>query len=131
MEAKPLILIVDDSDDFREIWKVKFSLSGFDVIEAKSGKEAIEILKTHKPDIILLDFLMPEMSGADTYFAIKKNPETKDIKIFFLTSMDKLDSDIIKSNQESAEELAKVPYISKTKDLNEIVNIIKKELGID
>ncbi len=45
--------------------------------------------------------------------------------------MDKLDSDVIKSNQESAEELAKVPYISKTKDLNEIVNIIKKELGID
>lgn len=131
MDKKPLILIVDDSDDFREIWKIKFTAENFDVIEAKSGKEALELLKTQKPDIILLDFLMPEMSGADTYFAIKKNPETKDIKIFFITSMDKLDSDVIKSNQEPDEELIKVPYISKTKDLNEIVNIIRKELGMN
>lgn len=129
MEKKPLLLIVDDNDDFREIWKIKFTAENFDVIEAKGGKEALEILKTQKPDLILVDVLMPEMSGVDTYLAIKNNPETKDIKIFFLTSMDKIDDEIFNLNEELSQELKKVPYISKTKDLKEIVEIIKNELS--
>lgn len=129
MDKKPLLLIVDDNDDFREIWKIKFTAENFDVIEAKGGKEALEILETQKPDLILVDVLMPEMSGVDTYLAIKNNPETKDIKIFFLTSMDKIDDEIFNLNEELSQELKKVPYISKTKDLKEIVEIIKNELS--
>lgn len=132
MEKKPLILIVDDSDDFREIWKVKFSLSGFEIIEAKSGKEAIELLKTQKPNIILLDFLMPEMNGAETYLALKKNFEIKNIKLFFLTSMD-LDKDMItkavNDNENLIQELLNIPCIKKTMDLNEIVNIMKQAIN--
>ncbi|MCS7200843.1 MAG: response regulator [Patescibacteria group bacterium] len=129
MDKKPIVLIVDDSDDFREIWRIRFSIENFEVLEAKSGKEALEILKNKKPDIILIDFLMPEMNGVDLYLALKKNPETKDIKVFFLTSMDRLDDEIFKSyGNEFSEELKGVPYISKTRDLKEVLEIIKNEL---
>lgn len=130
MASKPLILIIDDSDDFREIWKIKFNLNGFDVAEVKNGKEAIELLKTQKPNIILIDFLMPEMNGIETYLAIKNSIEIKDTKIFFLTSMDDLKEEITKSvdNEQIRQELINVAYIKKTMDLNEIVNILKQEI---
>jgi CheY-like chemotaxis protein len=131
MTKKPIILIVDDNNDFREIWKIKFTQENFDVIEAKNGEEALELLKSQKPDIILLDLLMPGMNGAETYLAIKNNAETKDLKVIFLTSMDKMDYEsVTKNDQQTLKELLNIPYINKTKDLNEIVKMIKKELNI-
>ncbi|GIW66738.1 MAG: hypothetical protein KatS3mg095_0636 [Candidatus Parcubacteria bacterium] len=129
MEEKPTILIIDDSDEFREILKIKLTLEKFEIIEAKNGNEALELLKTQKPDIILLDLLMPGMSGIDVYLAIKSNPEIKDLKIIFLTSMDIIDDEITKNNQQISEELLKVPYINKTKSLDEIVEKIRQEIN--
>jgi DNA-binding response OmpR family regulator len=62
---KKLILVVDDEPIIGKVLRVKFSLSGYEVITTTSGAEAIELARTKEPDIILLDILMPGITGMD------------------------------------------------------------------
>ena len=62
---KKLILVVDDEPIIGKVLRVKFSLSGYEVITTTSGAEAIELARTQEPDIILLDILMPGITGMD------------------------------------------------------------------
>jgi CheY-like chemotaxis protein len=121
----PLILIVDDDANFREIWKTKLISSGFQVIEAENGKKALDILNTTEPNVILLDIVMPEFDGVETFFAIKENPKTQNIKIFFITSMDDLNEELAKYHKKIAGELGAVDYLRKATDLNDLVNILR------
>ncbi|BCX15705.1 MAG: hypothetical protein KatS3mg097_597 [Candidatus Parcubacteria bacterium] len=125
---KPLVLIIDDDNNFREIWKLKLLTSGFNVLEATNGKEALEILNKNKPDIILLDVIMPEMDGVETFFAIKDRPELQNIKIFFITSMDDLNEELAKYHKKIAGEIGAVDYLRKATDLNKLVEILKNNL---
>lgn len=125
---KPQILIVDDDKNFREIWRTKLISSGFNVLEAENGKVALELLKTNKPDIILLDIIMPEMDGVETFFAIKENPELENIKIFFITSMDDLNEELGKYHKKIAGEIGAVDYLRKATDLNKLVEILKNAI---
>ncbi len=86
MRDAPLILIADDDAGFQEIVSTKLKRSGFLVAEAHDGKEAVEKTKNLKPDLILMDLNMPGESGTEAVLDIKKDPETKDVKIVFLTS---------------------------------------------
>ena len=121
----PLILIVDDDANFREIWKTKLISSGFQVIEAENGKKALDILNTTEPNVILLGIVMPELDGVETFFAIKENPKTQNIKIFFITSMDDLNEELAKYHKKIAGELGAVDYLRKGTDLNDLVNILR------
>jgi len=124
-KQSPIILIVDDDQNFREIWKTKLSSSGFQVFEAENGKKALEILTNLQPDIILLDIVMPELDGIETFFAIKDNPATQNIKIFFITSMDDLNEELAKYHKKLAGELGAVDYLRKATDLSDLVNILR------
>ncbi|MCX8172529.1 MAG: response regulator [Archaeoglobaceae archaeon] len=74
------VMIVDDESAMREILKIM--LKDYKVIEASNGKEAIEIYKKEKPDLVLMDIMMPIMSGIDAVKEIKKlNPQAKIIAI--------------------------------------------------
>jgi DNA-binding response OmpR family regulator len=66
-EAKPKkrVLVVDDEPGIGNILRIKLRLAGYDVTITTSGAEAIEIIRTHEPDIVLLDIIMPEVSGLD------------------------------------------------------------------
>lgn len=80
-------LIIDDEEDTREIAKMSLSLlGGFEVIDADSGKMGIELAQTNKPDVILLDMMMPFMDGPATLEALHDNEATKDIPVIFLTA---------------------------------------------
>lgn len=80
-------LIIDDEEDTREIAKMSLSLlGGFDVIDADSGKLGIELAQTNKPDVILLDMMMPFMDGPATLEALHENDATRDIPVIFLTA---------------------------------------------
>lgn len=125
---KPQILIVDDDKNFREIWRTKLISSGFNVLEAENGKVALELLKTNKPDIILLDIIMPEMDGVETFFAIKENPELENIKIFFITSMDDLNEELGKYHKKIAGEIGAVDYLRKATELNELISILNRTI---
>ncbi len=66
------ILLVDDEEDFRKILGVRIRGWGYDFIEADSGKEAIDMLACQQSDIIILDYLMPDMDGVATLKEIRK-----------------------------------------------------------
>ncbi len=79
------ILVVDDEPDIVNIVERILKKHGFETMGAYSGEETLNILKKEKPDLILLDIMMPGMDGWETAKKIKENPETKDIPIVFLT----------------------------------------------
>ncbi len=85
---KKRVLIVDDDPDI--IYSVKAGLEdidpGIEVSGAGDGEECLELLKTERPDLILMDIMMPEIDGWDTTARIKENEELKGIPIIFLTA---------------------------------------------
>jgi CheY-like chemotaxis protein len=82
------LLVVDDNKDIR--YSIKTALESIDktyqITEASSGEDCIKKLVTGKPDIILMDVMMPGMDGMETTIKIKENPDFKDIKIIYLTA---------------------------------------------
>jgi two-component system response regulator (stage 0 sporulation protein F) len=62
----PRILVVDDEENLRELYLTELSEEGYEVLLAANGKEAIELLKEHKPDAVIMDIRMPEMDGIET-----------------------------------------------------------------
>ncbi len=85
---KKRVLVVDD--DPHIIYSVKGGLEeidpGFEITGVGCGEECIELLKTERPDLILMDIMMPDMDGWDTTVWIKENEELKGIPIIFLTA---------------------------------------------
>src|SRR2546425_12056406 len=74
-------LIVEDNDDLRQIFASFIRFSGYQLLVAGSGSEAIEKAACAKPNLILLDLTLPDMTGIDVTRAIKKHSETADISI--------------------------------------------------
>ena len=85
------ILLVDDEPDFLSVIRMRLSKSGYDVVCAHHGKDALDKLKLKRPDVIISDVMMPVMDGVDLYQEIKKNPETKNIPVIIITVKDKLE----------------------------------------
>ncbi len=83
---KKLILVIDDQKDTRELIKSTLTNDEFSVITAPGGREGIQLAKMRKPDIILLDMVMPRFDGVQTCALLKKIPTTKDIPVVFLTA---------------------------------------------
>ncbi len=81
------VLVVDDESVVREIYNKEFSNNGFKVILAVDGKEGLLKAGEEIPNLILLDVMMPNMSGVDTLKALKKNELTKKIPILLLTNL--------------------------------------------
>lgn len=80
------IFVVDDEEDIRELLKYNLEKSGHHVIQCENGVICLEKIKHQKPDLILLDVMMPEMDGIEVCENLKSSPENKDILICFLTA---------------------------------------------
>lgn len=87
MDNKKKVMIVEDDVFIRDIYQVKFSQEGFEVIVAEDGIKALEKLKEVTPDIILLDIIMPYMNGIEVLKNIKSNDLLKNIPIIMLTNI--------------------------------------------
>lgn len=90
-EYQAHLLIVDDNPVTLRLLKAMLSQAGYAVLEAKHGKQALEILESRVPDLILLDIDMPDLSGLETCVLIKKNARTAEIPIIFVTSSNEKD----------------------------------------
>jgi two-component system alkaline phosphatase synthesis response regulator PhoP len=80
------IFVVDDDDDIRELLKYNLEINGHEVITCENGLTCKEKLKERKPDLILLDVMMPEMDGIELCESMKSSIEYKDILVCFLTA---------------------------------------------
>lgn len=89
------ILLVEDDPMIYRMYKKLFTIEGYEVEVAVNGQEGLDKLKNFKPNIILLDIMMPTMNGVEMLKKLKENPETKDIPTIVLTNM----SDMRVSNE--------------------------------
>lgn len=130
MRNKPLILVVDDEKDLLEIMSLKLSSAGFDPVVAYNAKEAVDAAEKLHPDLILMDIHMPGASGTDAALAIKQNPETKNIKIAFLSSLKDPWPTTFADRDKLTKELGIEEYIDKSSDLGTTVARVKEILGM-
>jgi two-component system cell cycle response regulator DivK len=86
MPKKPSILVVDDSQDAREMLTEYLSFGGFEVAVAQDGKKAIDIAHRIRPDLILMDLSMPVLDGWEATRQLKADPHTKHIMIIAVTA---------------------------------------------
>jgi two-component system sensor histidine kinase/response regulator len=103
------ILIVDDVVSNVLLLKILLSNEKYQVCTANCGKMCIEQAKNEKPDLILLDVMMPDISGFDTAVIMKKDPELKEIPIIFLTALN-TPADLVKGFQVGANDFLTKPF---------------------
>ena len=85
--ARDTILIVDDDASLRKIVAFRLKQVGYRVLAAESGEEGLAIAEAERPDLILLDIMMPKMKGRDVCARLKANPKTQHIPVIFLTAL--------------------------------------------
>lgn len=108
MDSKKTVLIVEDDAFLSDMYATKFTSSGYEVKLAMDGQQCVDILKEGlRPDIVLLDIVMPKMDGIDALTALKQDEELKDISVIMLTNLGQ-ESDVARGM-----ELGAVDYLVK------------------
>jgi two-component system alkaline phosphatase synthesis response regulator PhoP len=87
MELVKKVLVVEDHPDMRKLLSIELELMGFQPLTACSGEEGVKKALDEKPDLVLLDILMPGMDGRDMARTLRNNPETKAIPILAATAL--------------------------------------------
>lgn len=120
---RKVILIIDDDKDFSLLVKMNLEeLGNFRVVPATSSKEGIEIAGRIKPDLILLDIIMPEIDGFEVLKILKKDVKTKDIPVVMLTVKDD-EASKLKASQLYGED-----YITKPIGADNLKTVIERNL---
>lgn len=81
------IAIVEDDQTISQMYRFKFEAEGYKVETAENGKLGLELIESMKPDVVLLDLMMPEMTGDQVLAEMRNSPWGKDIKVIILTNM--------------------------------------------
>lgn len=120
MSGTKRILIADDEETVRSLVK-RLLGKNYRILEAENGEEAVKVAVNEKPDLILMDILMPKMDGLTACYAIKRNPATKEIPVVMLTAVDyelnrKLSQDVMGAQD----------YITKPFDAETLTNVMAK-----
>ncbi len=111
MSVRQSVLIVDDDDELRRGFRNTLALDGFDVQEARSGYEALRLLDSARPDIIVLDLRLPGLDGVTVRDELAAGAHTRHIPIVVVTgstqNLDTLDVDCVLRKPVAADELAR------------------------
>ncbi len=86
-DNKAKILLIEDDPFLLGMYSQKFELEGFEVVMASNGKDGLEIAKKEKPDLILLDVLIPHLNGFNVLKKLKESKETSEIPVVILTNL--------------------------------------------
>lgn len=116
------IIIADDDVHALLLLQINLVKEGYDVITARNGQEALELTQQHKPDLVILDVMMPIMDGWDALAGIRQNPETTEMLVILLTALAS-DSDVARGLYRGAD-----LYISKPYDPPEMMLMVERLL---
>ena len=116
---KTCILIADDEPNQLELMDFNLTNAGFSIIKASNGIHALELIENHSPDLIILDWMMPKMSGIDVCRTLRSRSETKQIPIIILSARSE-DSDKSLGLDTGADD-----YISKPFSPKELISRVK------
>jgi CheY-like chemotaxis protein len=124
MEKKKKILVVDDEESFTKLIKLNLEQTGkYEVKTENKGLLALAAAREFKPDLILLDVIMPETDGGDVCYQLKNEKDTENIPIVFLTAA---------VNEEEVKESSGVigghPFIAKPVSVERLINVIEKNI---
>lgn len=124
------VLIVDDEPDILEIVSYNLKKEGYDIQTAKNGMEALDKVSTFKPDLVILDIMMPKMTGVEVCHILRLKPEYNDMLIIFLTAMSDEDSQV-KGLETGADDYVSKPISPKVlvSRVNAVFRRLQKEDG--
>ena len=118
------ILIVDDDEKMITLYRDILSKEGFNVLTSTNGKDGLKLAIQEVPSLILLDVMMPEISGTDVIDSLMRNERTRDIPVIFLTSL-VTEEEVLNSKGEIGGRL----YISKSAGKKELLRRIREVIG--
>ncbi len=118
------VLIVDDVDANVLLLKLLISKAGYKTLSAYNGKQALDVIEESKPDLVLLDIMMPVMDGHEVAKRLKENPETEEIPIIFLSALNSTE-DIVQGFK-----LGAADYVSKPFNKDELLTRITHQISL-
>ena len=118
------VMVVEDDASLREIYGIRITAEGYDVVSAGDGEEALAMAVREKPDLILSDVMMPKISGFDMLDILRATPETANIKVIMMTALSGDDQ------RQRGERLGADRYLVKSQvGIEDVVNTIHEVLG--
>ncbi len=125
MSKQKKVLLIEDDPFLQSMYANKFDLEGFLVVVAEDGPKGLRLAEKEKPDIILLDILLPRMDGYEVLQNLKANNKTKDIPVLLLTNLSQ------RNDIQRGIELGAVDYLIKAHFMpSEVVAKTKEVLGL-
>lgn len=125
MDIKKKILLVEDDVALAAVYKSRLELEGFDIRDVNNGEEALSAAIEFKPDLILLDAMMPKISGFDVLDILRNTPDTTNIRVIMLTALSQ------PKDKERAEALGVDDYLVKSQVvISDVVERIRHHLGL-
>ena len=118
------VMVVEDDASLREIYSIRITAEGYDVVSAGDGEEALAVAVREKPELILSDVMMPKISGFDMLDILRSTPETANIKVIMMTALSADDQ------RERGERLGANRYLVKSQvGIEDVINAIHEVLG--
>lgn len=125
MEAKRKILLVEDDEALAQVYTSRLEIEGFETKWVGNGEEALSTAISFKPELILLDAMMPKISGFDVLDILRNTPETAHIRVIMLTALSQ------PKDKERAESLGVDDYLVKSQVvIGDVIERVKFHLGL-
>lgn len=122
---KKKILLVEDDTSLAAVYRARLEIEGFEVREVNNGEDALSTTVAFRPDLILLDVMMPKISGFDVLDILRNTPETTNVRIIMLTALSQ------PKDKERAEQLGVDDYLVKSQVvIGDVVDRVKHHLGV-
>jgi len=125
MEARKKILLVEDDEVLASVYRTRLEMEDFEVMEVHDGEQALTAALRYRPDLMILDAMMPKISGFDVLDILRNTPETMNLQIIMLTALSQ------ESDRERAEKLGVDEYLVKSQVMiSDVIEKVREHLGI-
>ena len=125
MEARKKILLVEDDEVLASVYSARLEMEDFEVMEVHDGEQALTAALRYRPDLMILDAMMPKISGFDVLDILRNTPETMNLQIIMLTALSQ------ESDRERAEKLGVDEYLVKSQVMiSDVIEKVREHLGI-
>lgn len=120
------ILLVEDDDNLASVYEMRLQAEGFKTVRVANGEDALQTALQSQPDLVLLDVMMPKVSGFDVLDILRNTPEVADVKVIMLTALSQ------ESDKERAKSLGVNDYLVKSQVvIADVVDRVKQHLGVE
>lgn len=125
MNQQKKVLLVEDDTNLAAVYKSRLELEGFEVTHVMNGEAALSSTQAVRPDLILLDAMMPKISGFDVLDILRNTPDIANVRVIMLTALSQ------EKDKQRAEDLGVDEYLVKSQVvINDVIDRVKHHLGV-